>query len=224
MELEEKFRNELNSVLLKEGFNLEVDESGYLFKKKYKLGEKVIFFEVSKKTKISFRVGLSVRVTNLPVQKIHSLVNTKNGEKSIISYRLSQLTKRYGDKDLNFERRKFNGTLGSVVSEESLSQYIINLKSCLRTLILPFFIEFNDQESFNKWLNEPIISGGYNFEIEPVWKDAINSLIISKLVCSSDFDKLYNVWIDQELPKGPGFDTREELIQLKEILSTGQLA
>ena len=224
MELEKKFKNKLNFVLQEEEFNIEEDEAGFLFKKKYKLGEKVIFFETSKKTKISFRVRISLWMTNQPVQNIHSLVNEKIGRSPVLSFPMSFLSKRLNKEEANFERSKFNGTLGSIVSEESLSQYIINLKSCLSTLILPFFAEFSDQESFNKWLNEPIISGGYNYEIEPVWKDAVNSLIISKLVCSSDFDKLYNKWIDQELPKGPNFDTREELIRLKEILSTDQLA
>lgn len=224
MELEEKFKNDLISVLQEEGFNLEVDEAGLLFKKNYKLGEKVIFFEILKKTNDYFRVRISLKITNLPVQKIHSLVNERIASAPLFSYPLSFLSKKIGKENENFERKKFNGTLGGVVTEESLSQYIINLKSCLRTLILPFFAEFNDQESFNKWLNEPIISGDYNFEIGPIWKDVISSMIISKLVCSPDFDKLYKIWIDQELPKGPGFDTREELIQLKEILSTDQLA
>ena len=205
---------------MEDGFHFEKDEGGFLAVKNYKLGEKKIFFETSKKTKNSFSVGISVRVTNHPVEKIHSLVNTKNASKSFISLRLSQLTSILNNRDADFERKKFNGVLGSMVSIESMNLYKTNLKSCLKVLILPFFNFFNNQESFYNWLNQPILEDNYNFETAPVWKDAINSLIVSKLVCSEDMNKLYQKWLNQKLPKGQGFDTREELIQLKEILNS----
>jgi hypothetical protein len=219
MELEDTFENELSYILKEEGFNLRKDEGGFIAVNRYKLGEKVIFFETLKKRQDSFRVRISLWITNEPVQKIHSLVNDRTGSSPVVSFPMSFISKRLNKEDTNFERKKFNGTLGSVVSVESLSQYTANLKLCLRTLILPFFDEFNDQESFNKWLNEPILSGEYKYEIEPIWKDAINSIIISKLICSSNFNKLHQKWLEQDLPKGPRFDTRKELIQLKEILS-----
>jgi len=220
MKIEDKFEDELSFIFSKEGFNIKKDKAGFIAINKYKLGEKVVFLETIKKTQTSFAVRIVLWITNEPIQKIHSLVNKRTGSSPVVSFPMSFLAKRLDKVDANFERKKFKGTLGDIVSTESIAQYAANLKLCLRTFILPFFDEFNDQESFNTWLNEPIISGEYKFDIEPIWRDALNSIIVSKLSCSSNFDKLYQKWLEQDLPKGPKFDTRKELIQLKEILST----
>ncbi len=218
MKLEDLFKTELSLILKEDGFVLEEDGGGYQAVKNYRLGKKIIFFELSNKGGVSFKVGISVKISNLPVQRIQSLVNSKNAVKSVVSLRLDQLARRFNNRDANFERKIFNGQFGNLITSESLIQYIINFKLCFKVLISPFFDIFFDQESFNEWLNDAVLDGRYNFESEPVWKDAISSLIIAKLVGSKRMEELYQKWLEQELPKGPGFDTREELIKLKDIL------
>lgn len=224
MKLADLFKSEISLVLSEVGFLLKEDGGGYLAVKDYELGDKIIFFEVSKKEKDSFRVGISIRVTNIAVQKIYSIVNSKNASKSTLSFRLSHLASRYNKRELNFERKKFDGISGDVVSKELLPRYINNLKSCLQELISPFFDRFTNQNSFHEWLNIPVLDGHYNFDIGATWKDAISSVIIAKLVCSDEIAQLYKIWLNQDLPKGMGFDTRSELLELKKVLSLDQLA
>lgn len=222
MNIEELFERKLDALLSEVEFKVRKDEAGFIASKKYLLGEKIIFFEISKKSSTEFRVRISLWITNQPVQKIHSLVNERIASTPFLSYPISFLSKKLDKENENFERKKFDGLLGNAVSKESLSQYMVNFESCLKSLILPFLENFIDQSSFDKWLNEPVLDGKYNFETDPIWKDAINSLIVSRLVCSKDFNALYQIWLDQKLPKGDSFDTREELIQIQEILSSDQ--
>lgn len=218
MRIEEIYKGKLIETLSEAGYEVKESESGYVAVSNYLLGERIIFFEVSKKTKSEFRVRISLSITNLPVQRIHCLVNERIAKSPIITYPMSYLSKKLNMVSENFEIQKYNGITGSVVSEEALFQYIFNLRRCLIKLILPFFEKFEDQSAFYNWLVKPVLDGRYNFESEPVWKDAISSLIIAKLVGSKRMEELYQKWLEQELPKGPGFDTREEIIKLKDIL------
>lgn len=218
MKIEEIYKSKLIELLSEQDYEVRESESGYVAVKNYLLGERLIFFEVSKKTKSEFRVRISLSITNLPVRRIHCLVNERIANSPIITYPMSFLSKKLNKVNENFEMQKYNGILGSVVSEEALPQYILNLRSCLRELILPFFEKFEDQAAFYNWLVKPVLDGRYNFDSEPVWKDALSSLIIAKLVGSGRMEELYQKWLELELPKGPGFDTREELIKLKDIL------
>ncbi|MDO6852109.1 hypothetical protein Q4599_00850 [Cellulophaga lytica] len=219
MTLEDLFLLELNTVLNVENFILKKDGGGYFAVRKYELGEQIIFFETGKKWDGYFSVDIKVQLTNEPVQKIHSIVNNRNAPNAPISLRLSFLSKKMNNRDANFERKKFNGRFGKYISLETLEQYRINLEECLKNLILPFFQKFENQNSFDNYINSPVLSGDYDFETSPIWKDAITSVIVAKLIDSKDLKSLFKIWFNQDLQKGVGFDTRMELTKLKEILN-----
>ena len=212
-ELRKKFRTNLEKLFIETGFEIMESDSGIIAKKEYELGEKIIFFEIINRGNY-LKVNISVWLTDLPVQKIHSLINEINAKKAIISLRLSFLAKKMNKKDANFERLKFNGALGSTVSEESMSIYISNLEKCLKELIFPFFSLFTNQHSIDSWLNKPILENKYDYEKEPVWKDAINSLIVAKLVNNKNFEQIFNKWMSIDLP----FNTKNEIEKLRDIL------
>lgn len=220
MELEELFKKELEAVLTKENFLVRNEKGGFFAVKKYELGEQILFFEIGKNRGDYFYVDINVWLTNEPVQKIHSLVNSINASKPPISLRLSFLSKEMNNRNANFERKKFNGRFGKYISLETLEQYRINLEECLKNLILPFFQKFKNQNSFDNYINSSVLSGDYDFETSPIWKDAITSVIVAKLVGSKDLKSLFEIWFNQDLPKGIGFDTKEELLQLQEIFSS----
>ena len=218
MTLEELFIVELNTVLNVVNFTVKKSKAGFLAVRKYELGEQTIFFEMGKNRGEYFYIDINLWITNLPVQRIYSLVNSINSQKPIIVKRLSFLTKEINNGYENFERVKFNGRYGKYISKETLEQYRINLKECLETLIIPFFKKFSNQNSFDDYINRPLLNGNYDFEFRPIWKEAIISLIVAKLVSSKDFHFLEKIWFNQNFQKGVGFDTKMELIKLKEIL------
>ena len=218
MTLEESFIIKLNAILNVENFSVKKIEGGFLAVRKYELGEQSIFFESGKKWDGKFAVDINLWLTNEPVQNICALVNNRISEIPVIVKRLSFLTKEMNNGYINFERVKFNDNYGKYISNETLEQYGINLKICLKSLIIPFFKKFSNQNSFDNYINQPLLDGNYDFEFRPIWKEAIISLIVAKLVSSKDFHFVEKIWFNQDFPKGVGFDTKMELIKLKEIL------
>ncbi|MGJ8734818.1 MAG: hypothetical protein ACSHW4_16800, partial [Cellulophaga sp.] len=145
MTLEELFIVELNTILNVENFTVKRSEAGFLAVRKYELGEQTIFFEMGKNRGEYFYIDINLWLTNIPVKRIYSLVNSINSEKPIIVKRLSFLTKEMNNGYENFERVKFNGRYGKYISKGTLEQYRINLNECLKILIIPFFKKFSNQ-------------------------------------------------------------------------------
>jgi hypothetical protein len=218
MKLAEKYKINLKDTLSEWQYEITENDAGYMAVSDYLFGERRIFFEVNNHSKNEFTVRISIGVTNLPVQNIHSLVNERISQVPIIVYRISFLSKKLNMNEEDFERKMFNGIPGYWVSEASMNQYFINLEKCLKNFIFPFFNNFVEQESFYNWVVTPILNNEYNFEIQPVWKDAITSMILTKFVNPQNLDTLYDKWLSNDLLKGPYLDTRKELIKIREIL------
>lgn len=180
--------------------------------------QKNIYLEISPRTKSSFSIGINTNISHQLVEETHALINKRFNKKSIISLRLSFLIKAMNLAEDNFERVKFNGVYGNIYSLETSDMYFENLENCLNKIIIPFFDKFENFESLNDWINKPILEGTYDFETKPIWKDAINGLIIAKL-SSNEFEKLYDILISKKLPKTTLFDTRADLKKLHKILS-----
>lgn len=104
------------------------------------------------------------------------------------------ITQQYSLAEL-YERPEFK-ILGYIIKDEdTLQKSIISFKSFMTEIGFAFFDRFKTLADFDKWFNEPVLNGTYDFKRGNILNFAVEGLVAAKLNKNPNYDQLYDIWM-----------------------------
>ncbi|HEY9005391.1 MAG TPA: hypothetical protein VIM75_04610, partial [Ohtaekwangia sp.] len=91
--------------------------------------------------------------------------------------------------------------LGYIVKdEEGLRNSIDNFRFFMNEVGFPFFNRFNSLVDFDKWFNEPVLNGTYDFKRGNILNFSVEGLVAAKLNENPHYEDIYKTWIKSISP------------------------
>lgn len=208
-ELKGKFLKELSMFLSEEGFNLLSGSDSYI-KVNDDIRKKIFVDIITRLDGIA--VLFDFRIKSLQIEDIKN----KTREKPRKDSDTILVTDHYL---LLLNGIKVDTSPWRVIkSSDELDSAVEKFKVFMREIGFPFFEKFNAISDLDKWLNEQIINGTYNFQTGANSRDSIGGLIAAKLNNNPKYEEIYNIWMQKMAEKGNETKTIKELESTKHFL------
>ena len=62
-----------------------------------------------------------------------------------------------------------------------------------------FFDNFKTDSDFDKWYNEPVLNGTYDFSKGMIWNDSVSGLVAAKPVKNLSYESLYKISCEKHI-------------------------
>lgn len=211
-----KFYEQLGMILKPYEFKVLKGRSIAIRKTIY--GFNQIFFDMIKSYDFTYSNICNLRIRNDKIQEIKYKVdpyhdkNTSTILTSIISY-----TKQIERDDLEFELNRGNEI--NFEEKVSIDKWFKGFTKFMNEAGFAFFDSFKIDADFDRWFNEPVLNGTYDFSKGMLWNDSISGLIAAKLVDNPGYEDLYLMW-KRELIKANEDKVVDELEKMKHYLDS----
>ncbi|MDJ1501162.1 hypothetical protein [Xanthocytophaga agilis] len=93
-----------------------------------------------------------------------------------------------------------------------LSKTVSEIEQLFIEVIFPFFDQYQTIPDLDKWFNQPILDGTYDFFRSATWNDSIQGLIVAKLNHNPQYERLYQLWLKNIHP-----DKKQEIDMIKAV-------
>lgn len=153
-----------------------------------------IFFDIIKVSENQISVLCNFWVRDNQIQNIRGKIVPKRAklDKPTIIINTKHLLSLLNKNELDFESN--NGHLINLQSSSQINSWLDKILSFMKSAGLPFFSSFNNVKDFDRWFNEPVISGTYNFKTGLLWNDSISGLVAAKLSNNPNYQVIYDTW------------------------------
>jgi len=124
--------------------------------------------------------------------------------KPVIGAHVRDITNNYSKEYLNWIS-KDDGSgdlLHMICDEKSMNRYMDYFKRFMEEVGIGFINSFESIEGYDKWFNFPYYQNDYTFKPygelnhRPIW-----GLIAAKLSSNPDYERIYQYWLEQDLPQ-----------------------
>ena len=216
----------ISSVVMnfKDSFIEEV--KGFLQKKGFMFQEKVPFFTLRESGIVKvigldissygsrFTIQPNVLVRSVDVARVAQLFD---GERFKGEYYFTIRTTQYDVAQL-YSRPEYKLPTHVLKDNSSLQTAIKNFQSFMNDIGFLFFDRFKTLNDFDKWFNDDVLNGTYNFKLGNSGGNAKEGMIVAKLNKNPRYEELFERWITG-LEKEGKFNTYiEPLRSLKSFL------
>jgi hypothetical protein len=108
---------------------------------------------------------------------------------------------------------------GYLVDDEiSLNSSLKNFKNFMNEIGFSFFDKFKTVKDFDRWFNEPLLNESLDFARINMSSWAIEGIIAAKFANETNYERIYNAWIQKLIEDGRYNKTIENLKSLKSYL------
>jgi len=208
-ELREKFLRELSKILSEEGFAFLSDSDSFV-KENGNIRKKIFVDIITRLDRIT--VSFDLRVKSLPIEDIKKLTREKprkDSETVLVTDHYLLLLNGIKE-DISPWR--------VIKNSEELDKAIEKFKVFIREIGSPFFEKFKALSDFDKWFNEPVVNGEYNFQTGANSRDSIGGLIAAKLTNNPKYEEIFTIWMQKMEAKGNETKVIKELQTTKHYL------
>jgi hypothetical protein len=207
-DLREKFLKELAELLSAEGFKQLPSDS--FVKEDGSIRKKIFVDIITRLDRIAVSLGFRIKNSAIEDIKIQTREKARKDSETILLTDHFLITSNGSNKDILSWR--------VIKNLDELNTAVVNLKFFMHEIGLPFFERFKTLSDFDKWFNEPVLNGGYNFQTGQNWNDSLSGLIAAKLNSNLRYEEIYNIWMQKMAEKGNETQTIKELETTKHFL------
>jgi hypothetical protein len=190
-----QFYKEIEIFLKANGFK--VLKSRQIAERRTRIGFNQIFFDMDKSYDFTYSNLCKFWIRNDKIQEIKGKIVPKraNVDKPTVITSIIAYTKHIGRDDLEFELNRGNEI--NFEDKASIDKWFKGFTRFMNEVGFAFFDSFQTDADFDKWFNEPVINGTYDFSKGMIWNDSVSGLVAAKLVKNPAYETLYKIWCEK---------------------------
>lgn len=194
-EAQNLFFKEIESFLTPRGFKFL--KSRKIVERKTEIGFDQIFFDMDKSYDFTYSNLCKLWIRNNKIQEVKGMIVPKRAKldkptviTNIFSYSIS-----IDRQELDFEKQ--GGHLINFEDTASIDKWFKGFTRFMDEAGFDFFDSLRSEADFDRWFNEPVLNGSYDFEKGMVWNDSVSGLVAAKLVKNPEYETLYKIWCEK---------------------------
>jgi hypothetical protein len=202
---------ELNEFMSEKGFVFLAERDSFILE----AGgiRKKIYIEISTYSD-RIVVGFQLRVRDIVIESLKNKVKEKvlsDPDTVMTNYYL--LAKKYNLNDPIYNKQRH-----IVKNSDDLKSILLGFTTFMDIVGFIFFNQFENIRDFDRWFNEPVLNGEYNFQTGQNWNDSLGGLISAKLSNNPKYEDIFAVWMQKMEEKGNETKVIRELQATKHYL------
>lgn len=185
-----------------------------------------ISFDINKMYDFTYNVNSQFAIRNNHIRSIFEEIipdiNLKGDRWACLMYRPYKLCECFypTHKDWESDKDPITELSGKVIdfsNSNSINKWFVGFEEFMNQVGLDYFERFNDIQSFDENLNNPLIENQSLTEVYIAEWDSFSGIISAKLCNNPHYEKVYSIWLDY-FKKANHKAALEKLINLKELL------
>ena len=190
----DQFFKKVESFLKPSGFKFL--KSRKIVERKTEVGFDQIFFDMDKSYDFTYSNLCKLRIRHNNIQKIkYEVDNYHDKNTSTVLTNIFSFTTIINKPDIDFEKQ--GGHLINFEDKASIDKWFVGFTRFMNEAGFAFFDSLRSEADFDKWFNEPVLNGSYDFSKGMVWNDSVSGLVAAKLVKNPEYETLYKIWCEK---------------------------